>query len=295
MFFVLITLLGQTTTTNVANNDSTQEEIILDQEEEYFNVTEYALSTIISKFIYKIKAKRYGFFKRTIKEDVIKEYFALELELFGLLIDYYEMKNQDVGFCENRDAELANLRISIIDKYRGNYEVFFEFYKYTDKGVFRYTEVGKDAIKMYKEKIEPFLLERDTIEANAQNPVVCSSSGPKDTRMRMILNLINITFKYSLNHREKVYEKYGIKQENATVQEINTRNFLVENTGYIAKNESIYRLAIKARNVIDKRIADDPSVPSKKSCAAVGICSLICCPCICIGCGFYSIVKAFRN
>lgn len=293
MFFVLLTLLRQTMTTDVTYIEHNQNVTQKDPEEEYFTKTEEALRTIIQTFIYKNDAKSDGGVKR--KKAKIKEYFALKFQLFGILVDYYKVKSEHSSDEESRSEKLIILGERVTELDIICYKKYFEAFEDPTEGVFRYENVGQRAITRYKEKVEQTLTKKEATDENPQNPFVIPSTACKNIRMRVILSLISTTFDYSLTHRNKVYEKYKIEKDCVLFKTLKVRNFLDENYDDIEKNESIYKLAIEVRKLIDYAFDNDPSNQFMPALLCLSACACLLSPIIYLVYGLGKLVRFFTK
>lgn len=257
MFFVFLTLIKQTMTMDVAHIEHNQNMIQEDPEKEYFVVTEEVLGIIIQTLIYKIEAMSYGGKKGNA--FMINKYYRLETELFSLLVDYYKAKNDNSSYEKIRIERLHNLRDSVIEKYQECESAYWKAYKHCSVGVIRYIAVGQETINRYNEKVKQILTKKDKKDSLAQNPLVYSSTGLVSMRMRVILSLISTTFDYSLRHRSEVCIKYGIRQEDLTIQNSKVMDLIFDSINIIDRTESILKLALEVRNEVDARFAKDTS------------------------------------
>lgn len=257
MFFVIITLLRQTMTTVVANPRLDQNMSQNDIDEEYFAITEAALDRIILTFIYKLKINRFN--DKTCKEATINKYFASETQLFYSLINFYRSKTEDISFENDMNKKFLNLDERIPNLGEKFTEAYFYVFEYEIRGVVHYRAVGQYAIACFKFFFEKYMTERERMDENTQNPSVCPSAGPEDSRMRVILSLINATYQHSLILRRDICRKYGIKQEEPMFETHEIDAFLCKNVKSMITTLSIHRLAEQARDQIEEGFANDSS------------------------------------
>lgn len=269
MSFVLITLLGKLTCADVTYSSFIPDLSETDQVERYFDITEEALQRINQTFIYDVDAvpsndKKYN-------EAKINEYFRLETELFCLLVNYYEMKSENMSNNDNQSESLNNLSKSVIKSLSESSKVFFEAFKINSKSTDRYSEVGQMAFEIYKEKLLNLLTNTETKGEDAQNPFVCPITKCKNNRMRIILSMISTTFERSLINRSNVYKRYGIKPQEPMFETYVIEAFLCKNRNYIEREESVYEIAEQVRAKKEKIIANDRSASFMPGLVAVGI------------------------